>query len=88
MFFNGYMRSMEEKALTAGRADPSDHVPSPRYARDKFTGQRAETRLGPSGGERLYYYGSRWYDPALGRFAAADRINPDQNNVQAWDMIA
>ena len=31
----------------------------------RYTGQRAETRLGPSGGEGLYYYGARHYDPYL-----------------------
>ena len=35
-----------------------------------FTGQREESTIG------LYYYGARWYDPALGRFVQADSIVP------------
>ena len=37
----------------------------------RYTGQREEAGLG------LYYYGARWYDPALGRFIQADTIIPD-----------
>ncbi len=44
-----------------------------------FTGQRLESAIG------LYYYGARWYDPALGRFVQADTIVPDMNNSQAYD---
>ncbi len=36
-----------------------------------FTGQRLESSLG------LYYYGARWYDPALGRFVQAETIVPN-----------
>ena len=36
----------------------------------KFTGQREEAGIG------LYYYGARWYDPALGRFIQPDTIVP------------
>jgi hypothetical protein len=31
---------------------------------------------GLGGAEGLYYYGARWYDPSLGRFAQADSIIP------------
>ena len=48
----------------------------------RFTGQRQESSLG------LYFYGARWYDPALGRFAQADTITPQQQGVQAWDRYA
>lgn len=35
------------------------------------------------------FYKARWYDPALGRFAQADTIIPEQTQgVQAWDRYA
>jgi RHS repeat-associated protein len=41
------------------------------------------------GAEGLYYYGARWYDPALGRFAQADTIIPEATQgTQAWDRYA
>jgi RHS repeat-associated protein len=49
----------------------------------RFTGQRAEASVGGSFG--LYFYGSRWFDPLLGRFISPDSIIPDQNNPQSWD---
>ncbi len=55
----------------------------------RFTGQRQESGLGPSGGEGLYYYGARWYDPALGRFVQPDTIIPESSQgIQAWDRYA
>jgi RHS repeat-associated protein len=37
----------------------------------------------------LYWYNSRWYDPALGRFAQADTVIPDATQgIQAWDRYA
>jgi RHS repeat-associated protein len=48
----------------------------------RFTGQRAHDELG------LYYYKSRWYDPALGRFVQPDSIVPESQGVQAWDRYA
>jgi RHS repeat-associated protein len=45
--------------------------------RYRFTGQRSYT---PDFG--LYYYGSRWYDPALGRFIQPDTIVPNPANPQ------
>jgi RHS repeat-associated protein len=37
----------------------------------------------------LYFYNARWYDSALGRFAQADTIIPEQTQgVQAWDRYA
>ena len=41
-----------------------------------FTGQRLDS----SG---LYYYGARYYDPAIGRFISADTIVQDYNNPQS-----
>jgi len=48
----------------------------------KFTGQREEAGLG------LYYYGARWYDPALGRFIQPDTIVPNPGDVQSFDRYA
>jgi RHS repeat-associated protein len=52
----------------------------------RYTGQRSETGLGPSGGEGLMFYNARWYDPALGRFIQADSIVP--GGVQGLDRYA
>jgi RHS repeat-associated protein len=48
----------------------------------KFTGQREESVLG------LYFYLSRWYDPALARFTSPDTIMPDLSAAQSWDRMA
>jgi RHS repeat-associated protein len=42
----------------------------------KFTGQRLDESTG------LYYYGARYYDPALGRFVQPDSIVPEPGNPQ------
>jgi RHS repeat-associated protein len=57
-------------------------VEGPSQTSFQYTGQRAEKGLG------LYFYGARWYDPALGRFAQADTIIPQEQGVQAWDRYA
>jgi hypothetical protein len=36
----------------------------------------------------LYYYGARFYDPALGRFASPDSIIPQTQGTQAWDRYS
>ncbi len=36
----------------------------------------------------LMYYGARWYDVSLGRFAQADTIIPGAGNPQSWDRFA
>jgi RHS repeat-associated protein len=51
-----------------------------------FTGQRRESALG--GAEGLYFYGSRWFDVSLGRFAQPDTIIPQTQGPQAWDRYA
>jgi RHS repeat-associated protein len=48
----------------------------------RYTGQREEAGLG------LYYYGARWYDPALGRFIQPDTIVPDPGNPADFDRYA
>jgi len=48
----------------------------------KFTGQRLDDSTG------LYYYGARYYDPALGRFIAPDTIVPEPGNPQALNRYA
>jgi RHS repeat-associated protein len=48
----------------------------------KFTGQRLDDSTG------LYYYGARYYDPALGRFIQADTIVPEPGNPQALNRYS
>jgi RHS repeat-associated protein len=48
----------------------------------RYTGQREEISFG------LYYYGARWYDPALGRFTQADTIVPDPTDAKQYDRYA
>jgi RHS repeat-associated protein len=48
----------------------------------RFTGQMEVGYI------NLYWYGSRWYDPALGRFASPDTIIPQQQGTQAFDRYA
>mgnify|MGYP005846566911 CR=1 FL=1 len=48
----------------------------------KFTGQRLDNSVG------LYYYGARYYDPALGRFVQADTLVPEPGNPQALNRYA
>ena len=46
----------------------------------RFTGQYHEAAI--PGGEGLYYYNARWYDPKLGRFTQADTLVPEPSNPQ------
>ena len=41
----------------------------------KYTGQRQDSYI------NLYWYDSRWYDDALGRFIQPDTIIPEQSQV-------
>jgi len=52
----------------------------------RFTGQYHEQGL--PGGEGLSYYGARWYDAQLGRFASPDIIVPGAGNPQALNRYA
>jgi RHS repeat-associated protein len=50
----------------------------------RFTGQREESALGG-----IYFFQSRWFDPALGRFMSPDSIVPTgSQGTQAWDRYA
>jgi RHS repeat-associated protein len=48
----------------------------------KFTGQIEDSYI------NLYWYGSRWYDPALGRFLSPDSIVPDPYNPLSYDRFS
>jgi RHS repeat-associated protein len=48
----------------------------------RYTGQREESGLG------LYYYGARWYDPALGHFLQPDTLVPEPGNVLDYHRYA
>jgi RHS repeat-associated protein len=48
----------------------------------KFTGQRQESSI------NLYWYNSRWYDDALGRFIQPDPIVPYPGNPQSFDRYS
>ncbi|MFN8493911.1 MAG: RHS repeat-associated core domain-containing protein [Caldilineaceae bacterium] len=52
----------------------------------RFTGQYHEAGL--PGGEGLSYYGARWYDAQLGRFASPDTIVPGPTNPQTFNRYA
>jgi RHS repeat-associated protein len=51
----------------------------------RYTGERQETLLSPAGGEGLYWVGSRWLDPSLGRWIQADTVISDPYNPLAYD---
>jgi RHS repeat-associated protein len=57
---------------------PTDHT---------FTGQISDGLL-DDGGTGLMYYQARYYDPQVGRFAAADTIVPDVGNPQDLNRYA
>ena len=48
----------------------------------RYTGQREQAELG------LYYYGARWYDPALARFTQPDTIVPEPGDPQGWNRFS
>ncbi len=45
----------------------------------RFTGQRMDSYI------NLYWFGSRWYDPVIGRFIQSDSIIPDPLIPGDWD---
>jgi len=50
--------------------------------RHKFTGQELDDETG------LYYYGARYYDPAIGRFISADTIVPNFADPQSLNRYS
>jgi RHS repeat-associated protein len=48
----------------------------------KFTGQEFDAEIG------LYYYGARYYDPALMHFISADTIEPNRTNPQTLNRYS
>ena len=48
----------------------------------RFTGQREEAALG------LYFYNTRWYDPALGQFLSPDTLVPEAGNALDYHRYA
>ncbi len=48
----------------------------------QYTGQRIDSYI------NIYWYGSRWYDPALSRWIQPDSIVPDPGNPASWDRYS
>lgn len=48
----------------------------------KFTGQEFDEETG------LYYYGARYYEPAIGRFISADPVIPDLADGQSYNRYS
>ena len=48
----------------------------------RYTGQRQQSEIG------LYFYGARWYDSVIGRFAAPDTIVPGAGAPQTYNRYA
>jgi RHS repeat-associated protein len=61
--------------------EPRDDYDSALPTDHTFTGQISDGLL-DDGGTGLMYYRARYYDPQVGRFAAADTIIPDPANPQ------
>jgi RHS repeat-associated protein len=57
-------------------------TPAYELAKYTFTGQYSDSYI------NLLWYGSRHYDPALGRFIQPDTIIPDSSNSQGWDRYS
>lgn len=62
--------------LTQANSSGGDVVTS------KFTGQEYDEELG------LYYYGARYYDPAIGRFISADSVVPSASDAQSFNRYS
>jgi RHS repeat-associated protein len=67
--------------------EPRDDYDSALPTDHTFTGQITDGLLG-DGGTGLMYYGARYYDAQVGRFAAADTIIPNPGNPQDLNRYA
>jgi RHS repeat-associated protein len=65
-----------------GQAVPASAGGSTDAPEFGFTGQRYVGALG------IYYYGSRWYHPLLGRFAQADSFVPQAEDPQSLNRYS
>jgi RHS repeat-associated protein len=67
-------------------------VSEPVYHQERSSGEEAHRRPTKcneeSGLGSLYFYGARWYSPAVGRFLIADTIVPEVGNPQAYNRYA
>ena len=72
-----YATELRYYAYGGVRYNPGNQITTYRY-----TGQRWDS------GTSLYYYGARWYDPAIGRFLAADTLVPGAGNPQSLNRYS
>mgnify|MGYP001005627036 CR=1 FL=1 len=49
---------------------------------NRYTSQREDSYI------NMYWYTTRWYDPALAHFNQPEIIVPDPNNAQDWDRFS
>lgn len=78
---SGQVKELAEY-LPFGSFARHDRQGSTDLTQNFFTGQR----LDPEDG--LYYYGARYYDPAIGRFIQADTVVPSLSNPQEFNRYS
>ena len=59
-----------------------NRLPTSNVVKHRYTGQEWDSETG------LYYYGARYYHPAIGRFISADTIVANPNNPQNLNRYA
>ena len=69
-----YATELRYYAYGGVRYNPGNQVTTDPSLHSGHTGQRWDS------GTNLFYYGARWYDPAIGRFLAADTVVPQPGN--------
>ncbi|MCW5857571.1 MAG: RHS repeat-associated core domain-containing protein [Caldilineales bacterium] len=69
-----YATELRYYAYGGVRYNPGNQVTTDPSLHSGHTGQRWDS------GTNLFYYGARWYDPAIGRFLAADTVVPQPRN--------